>query len=282
MTVVYLDVLFLINFSADYLILLLSGKLLHLAVSRRRLLAGGALGALLGTAISVSLSGILALFAALAALLLMDLAAFGWRGGRMLLRLLAVTLLVGALEGGIMSLLLRFVLRLLSKYAPEPDTGGKLALFLILSMLGYLSVRLASRLGRLGHGREMEARVTVGGRCKMLTLLVDSGCFLKEPLTSRAVVILSKKGAEGLLPAAVLFCGAGEMPHLGADERRRYYTIPYRTVGGRRLMHGYRPDSLELMVDGKTISLSVILGVGEEGESYGGRDGILPAGILDT
>jgi stage II sporulation protein GA (sporulation sigma-E factor processing peptidase) len=283
MYVIYVDVLFLMNFSADFLILSLTARLLRRDLTRIRLLLASLFGGLYAVFEAILLSGALALLSTLLALLLMVLFAFGYGNFSRYLRTSLAVWLLSPLFGGLVTLVWSYLRRFFGENRVRADTGAKLVLFLLLSVFGYLLVRLAARLAGVGEERSVRVRITVGGMRKTLELLVDNACFLREPLTGKAVIILSKQSATALMPSALLLAREGELPMLSGDERRRYYAIVCKTVGGKRVMHGYRPDKVELLRSGGRRELSALIGLGDVGQDgFRGCDGIIPSGIVKS
>jgi stage II sporulation protein GA (sporulation sigma-E factor processing peptidase) len=283
MRVIYVDVLFLMNFSADFIILSLTARLLRRDAMKLRLLIAAFFGGIYAVLATLFISGIPSGICAALALALMVLFAFGYRNFSRYLRSCLAVLLLSALFGGVITLVWSYLRDYLGKSELRADTGAKLVFFLFLSVFGYLLVRFAARLSGLGEERSVRVRVTVGGTKRALELLVDNACFLREPLTGKAVIVLSRKSASGLLPESILAAGEGELPDLSGEQRRRYYAIVCKTVGGRRIMHGYRPDKVELFHVGKHRELSALIGLSNVGEeSFRGCDGIIPSGIVKS
>ena len=262
MPVVYADVLFLINFCADYLVLLTVGKLRRIRLRRFRLILGSLFGALYAVPalilipvyplllLSVLLSGV--------ALCLIGLGFPGWRR---FLSCLLLLWLVSFLYGGAITALYSLTVRLFGRLPVQGDVGGKVIAFLVLFLLSSVLVSLSRRLRAGGAPREVACRVTVGERTRDLTLMTDTGCLLREPMTGRAVILISAKAASGLVPPALLSTEEGIEPPLSYDERKRYYLIPYQTVSGKRLMHGYRPDRAEIGCGRRRREEAVVVGV---------------------
>ncbi len=281
MRVIYVDVLFLMNFSADFLILSLTARLLRRDSTRLRLLLAALFGGVYAVFATVLLWGSIALLSTLLSLALMVLLAFGYGNFSRYLRSCLAVWLISTLFGGLATFVWSQLRVFFGKNQVQADTGAKLVFFLLLAVFGYLLVRLAARLSGVGDERSVRVRITVGGVRRTLELLVDNACFLREPLSGKAVIILSRQSASGLLPDAIFMGGEREIPMLSSEQRRRYYAIVCKTVGGRRVMHGYRPDRVELLRSGRRRELSALIGLGDgERDSFRGCDGIIPSGIV--
>lgn len=281
MPVVYADVLFLVNFSADYLVLLTVGKLRRIRLRRWRLILGALLGALYAVPALILIPTYpLLLLSVLLSGVALTLVGLGFPGWRRFLSCLVLLWIVSFLYGGAVTALFAFSTRVFGRVPLTGDTGGKVLVFLILFLLSSALVSLSRLLRAGGAPREVGCRVRVGERVRDLTLMTDSGCLLREPMTGRAVVLLSARAAEGLVPPALLSTEEGIEPTLSYDERKRYYLIPYQTVSGKRLMHGYRPDSAEIGAGRRRREEAIVVGIVRDPAGIPeGCDGIVSAEI---
>ena len=277
--VVYADVLFLVNFSADFLVLLTVGRVLHLYLRRWRLVVASLVGALYAVPALILIPTYpMQLLSVLLAAAALCLVGFGFGGARRFFRCLALVFLISFLYGGAITVLFGLALRLFGGLTVRADTGGKVLAFLILFLLSSSAVALSRRLRAGAPPVQVGCRIESAGKAKEVVLMSDSGCLLHEPLTGRAVVLLSGHAAEGLVPPSLLSTDPGLIPPLSYEEKKRYYLIPYQTVSGKRLMHGYRPDRAEIGVGKKKRDAAILIGIVPDGAGIPeGCDGILPA-----
>lgn len=227
--VLYADVLFLVDLSMDFLTLHLCARLTHRRVHPLRLLIGSVTGAIgsvwlvcFGAGRGVTFFTGLLLSAAMNAI------AFGF--GRSAGAFLRQYLLVwgsGAITGGCMSLLLS-----LGTPVYLSDGSGNaqpfLPLFLATTGMVYSLLRILQK--RL-HIQTADVQITCHGQTARCTVLVDSGNLLTDPLTGRAVVLVSRQ-AVAALPLPTNESGPGLLP------------IPANGVQGTRLLWGFRPEAL--------------------------------------
>ena len=124
MQVIYADILFMINFSADYLALYLTGKILCLRPRRIRLILAALIGAIYALpAMLFVRQAWLLLFLSAAVLCLMVWVSFCYTGLRRYLRAILATLLISCLLAGAITLLYRGIAHLtrsLEIEAPSP------------------------------------------------------------------------------------------------------------------------------------------------------------------
>lgn len=243
---VYADSMFLLNFIIDYLLLLATGKICALRLTRGRMLLGAAWGGVYAVLTLVSP----ALFALPTVKLfsggVVVLIAFGGQGR--LWRSIVVFFAVSAAFGGAVyaALSLGF----------EPFGGG---IFVPVSMkvlalsfaICYGALSLVFR--RMGVRAErciVNVEVELGGRRASFKALHDTGNELCEPVSGQRVVIAEESALGGLLPGEISG-GAAEMLLAAAKEPAltgRGRLIPFSSLGGEGLLFCFRPD--KLLIDG--------------------------------
>ena len=106
------------------------------------------------------------------------------------------------------------------------------------------------------------------GKSARCTVLVDSGNLLRDPLTGRDVILLSRDAVAGLgLPAGEEAYGAGE--HL--------LPVPASGVHGTRLLWALRPEML--LVNG-TARDALVAAERVPADHYGGFSGTCPVSLV--
>ena len=255
-TVIYLDILLLVNFLAAYFLLLAAGGLCAQRPSFGRLLAGSgaaALSALILFAPPLPLAVQLGYKLGTAAVV--TIAAFGMRSKR---RWLAVTAVYAALNIALGGLAV-----LGAAYSRTPTLqAGNLTLYLRISPL--LLLVLA---GVLAAGTEIYQRFfcrrtpptqTVGlqtelcGHTLRLRAAADTANHLKDPVTCLPVLVVSYPDARARLPAEVCafldawFSGSTRRaPPAGSHLR----LIPCSTAAGSGLLPGFAVSGIALISD---------------------------------
>lgn len=262
---VYADILFLINFSMDFLTLCLTGKLTSKKMSRTRLLLSAAFGSLTGTAAMFLLEGIPFVLCGLLTAVLMTRIAFGrdanvsrYSAVSRLLRDSVILWGAGTLLGGIMT----SILSLGDAVYTEGGDERFLPVFLLCFAISSFLVRLAKH---SSAKKSAEITVTACSVTVTFSALCDSGCLLTEPISGTPVIVTSEKALGEL--AAMLHA---ENPPL------RLRMIPADGVCGHRLLRGFVPESVT--VDGAAVSAVIACDGG--GTDYGGFGGIVPAKLV--
>lgn len=229
--VLYADVLFLVDLSMDFLTLHLCVRLTHRKVHPLRLLIGSVTGAIGSVWLVCFGAGRgMTFFSGLLLSALMTGIVFGF--GRTAGAFLRQYLLVwgsGAITGGCMSLLLSLGTPVyLSDGSSSGSTQPFLPLFLATTGMVYSLIRILQK--RL-HIQTADVQITCHGQTARCTVLVDSGNLLTDPLTGRAVVLVSQN-AVAALPLPTDKTVPGLIP------------IPANGVQGTRLLWGFRPEAL--------------------------------------
>lgn len=231
MTVVYIDLLFLLNLIANYLLLLAAGRIAGAGLARWRIGLGAALGALY--AALIFLPGLVWLACwpcKIAAGVLMALIAFG--GERHLLR---VTILFfgvsAALAGAVLGLELLGSVSLTLEYGvfySPVDIRLLLLLFVVCYFILSLFFRRVEQ-----YGKELvRLEIAMDGGSVSLTALRDTGHTLTDPGTNRPVVVVYWRALARLLPSwADPADPVQSVEQCHAAGSRQARLVPYRAVG---------------------------------------------------
>lgn len=232
MTVIYIDLLFLLNLVANYLLLLISGRMCGRVLRRWLLALSAALGALYACALFLpGLSWLSAAPCKLASGIMMVLTAYGSQRG--LLRTALCFFGASAALGGMV-----WAAELMGGHSLTMERGVlysyvdlRLLLLLLALCYGALSA-LTNRAFRHG-GREL-APVTVrlGDASVELTALLDTGNTLTDPITNRPVLVAEGECCKQLLPMPLPLDRPVEaISVLSIQGKKGYRLLPYRAVG---------------------------------------------------
>lgn len=270
--IIYGEFLFLENFITGLLLLILTAVLMSKCVSKLRIFVGAILCGAASFEIFLAAAGPAAIaFRILAAVLIVYIG-LGAENIKALLRetllFLALTLISG---GAVMALMLWQQVPSLSGtgvfYIP-PVTYLRLLCFGIIAFgFSYKVVCIIKDL-RLKNLLCGTAEVRIGGETLSFSAMIDSGNYLKEPISGRPVVLIGSKAAQKLKG----FIG---------DER--YVIIPFSGAGVRKgILEGIRSDCVNFRGNEvKSVVLAFYDGEFEDSEMILGRD-FLDRGISDS
>lgn len=277
MTVVYIDLLFLLNLTANYLLLLGAGRMSGAVLRRWRIALGAAAGALYAVLVFLPGLGWLSLWPCrLGVGMLMPVVSYG--GERRLLRIILTFFGASAVLAGLV-----LGAELLGSSALTLRGGVlysalDLRLLLLLFILCYCLLTLVFRRQSGNGGRRALIQLTVllAGERVVLTALVDTGHTLTDPADNRPVVVAEADRFRRLLPPAsdpARPVEALKVCHQAGLSTARL--LPYRAVGVEcGLLLALRADSVragERELGGLLIALSPTpLGEGEYQALIGG------------
>ncbi len=278
---VYADVLFLVNFSLDYVSLYITGRLLSEPMKTARLCAAAALGAVYAVAaLFFDVPEAIYIAVTLAVSALMCVCAFrrtsiiGTVGASVLL------FSVGCALGGAMTAIYSLGAGYRESLSGGAWSDGNTAVIVAVAALATGAVFLGSRAAarRRGVG---SAKVTVeaGERSATFDALADSGNLLRDPVTGRPALILSPSAAARVLPeaavgAAVSDDAATAATQLPPDILSRVRILPVKNVYGDGVLLGYRPDKV---VVGDKREVDCVIAVSAKRDGFGGYEAVLPA-----
>ncbi len=284
---VYADMLFLIDFFMDLVCLFLTKRALSVPGGNKRLYIGAAIGGGYSVLSLFIPGGFFSVTAALGALLAVTFISF-YRIGDSLARQGKITLTylgMNALLGGTVSAVFGLFTRLEDSVLPDIEgvyaRDGERMIFLALAAGCLISSVVVGRIkeSRLDKVKQVKIKAFSGE----ITLLAinDSGNLLREPLSGRPCI----------------FIGGEDLVSLAGKERGRAFfdfssgtcpegacgilLIPANTVGGRTLLPGFYPDSVELIdSEGKTIKYIETAVALEKESAIRQGSAVLPAALL--
>lgn len=244
---VYIDVLFVINFIINYLVLFATAKILALSFRRIRLLLAAALGALYAVfSFFPSFSFLFSAFGKLLSAFFIVLISFG---RRRLISSLLTFLLSSLLFGGLL-LALSFVAK---DSFVEVQNGIyyidiSITLLLSSSLASYILLRLAfSRRGSVSSRSIVSVTVENCGKRATIPTLCDTGNSLRDPKSGSRVLVSDLETLQGVLPEnsrEILEKHAGYFP-LALSSLPGFRLIPYKTVGSAfSLILAFAPERL--------------------------------------
>lgn len=283
---IYADVLFIVNFSMDFLSLYIVGRLMHFLMDAKRVIFGATVGALYGVLeLLIRLSKWKQTAITLGVLCLMCLIAFGFRSFRTYLTGVGLTFGVSMLIGGIMtSAFLK-----LGDAVSYLEIGGtiatvygdlpvwRFAVFALLSAL--ITWALGKAFRRKRTQRACLVRMRFDGKEGEFTALVDSGNLLEEPVSGTPVIFLKGKAAR-ILPKSLLAAMKNGAASLTLPEAGRLRVIPGRTVAGDGILLAAVPEMVALRSGRRWETRRALVAVDFTEGDFGGFDALVPETLV--
>ncbi len=259
-TEVYVDLLFLVNFSMDFLTLYLVARLSCRPLRLWRAMSSAILGALYAVAALLFFGGI-PLWAeltadALACLVLTWIGLYRRRESkRMILRLSAMYLLISALLGGLMTVMSVLLNRVVDPTSLRDAQGSDSVAFSVFPLVAAPAVGVCLLLGRSVRRtvsrRSVVLSAALGDHRLEVSALCDSGNLLRDPITNLCVIPIDLDAATPCLPAEVSRLLRQEHPmtaltQLSPEFRTRTRLIPAHGATGEKMLIAFRADHLYL------------------------------------
>lgn len=269
--VLYADVLFLINFSMDYLSLYAAARLLALPAKTLRMIAGAILGGIYGVLAVIffwqGIGGAILTFIMFCGIVFVVFGGCGVVGE--FLRAVFSVWGIGALIGGFMTLF-SSMFHSETSYSSGADIPA--AVFAVI-----LFVRMATRRGGRGYA---EVSFHYGENTYSGRALIDSGNLLTDPLSGLPVVLIRASDARTFAGNEVDGKFAGVMPEgMGLSPGVR--AVPVHSVTDRRILYGFLCDAVCIRRGKRTVHRSAVICVDRNSTaSYGGCGILLPAALL--
>ncbi len=289
---VYADLLFLINFSMDYLCLYICLRVLHRPIRLLRTIIAAAVGGLYSVLSLLPLIDPLpALLLDIAACLVICFIAFYEKGRRLGSVFLSAFLYFGVsmMVGGCMTAIFNLLNRLELPLDGIGEDGISAYLFGILAALaGVISLRSGQLITKRASIRECILTVTLRGQVLSCTAFVDTGNLVKDPLGGKPVILIDRDAFGRLADLSAFDAfGRGELPPLPASSQRMVFRlIPIRTAGGEGMLVATLPDNLTLSYERRkkqvTVSVDALIAPSSIKKSADGYDAILPAVLLQN
>lgn len=280
MEVVYVDVVWLINFAMDFVILLVTGWMARKRVKRWRLTTGAALGASYSLMLFLpdATTTTVSLFAKLLFSCLMVLIVFGPKNVVEFLRFWGLfylaSFVLGGAAYGINSLfydtqVLGGMVFTSGKPSWIPNIGVP---FIALSVpvvyvLGKTAWNRMERL-KLRDGNLWNISVLLDGQQVRFVGLLDTGNALTDPLSRLPVAVVEWEALASVLPVALTQSYLEQrdptldLGNSGMDEQwqSRLRIVPYRGVGGSMgMLLAFRPAEIVMEQKERRISIDKIL-----------------------
>ena len=278
---VYADVLFVIDFTMDFLAIFLTSQFLKRKISVKRIILSATIGAFYSViTVVLKLSSII-LTLLIAAFIC--LTAFGRCSVKVFLHILTVYISINFLFGGGMTALFSFFNskvgeKLVMIYGDIGRVANKLPLnvFLIgatvISVFVFTFGRIFSRKGVI---RTVKAEIEISGKHESFILTEDSGNMLTEGISGEPVVFLSAVSLSRLLGKETVSALTELNTDILSGEKLKMRLTVYKTVSGKEMCMCIRPE--RIILDGKSVRAWIACA---SGGTFGEYDGIAPSSLL--
>ncbi len=268
MTVIYIDILFLMNFAMDYITLYFTGVILHFKMTKLRLvLSSFLLGIYAVWGLLFCRSYLLLLTTSIPAILAAILFSYCIKGIKRIIRALVVVFLIGGLLGGILTAMFGVLIKIIGENNSYIAADHKVIVFTCIGILSGLCIWFGRKLlaGSV-EGCVVNGEVSIDVYTASFSFLIDSGNTAQDPISGYPVVILNEQCF------AQLFVMEKDSPAFLPSKRR---IVCINSVGGKRVLPGFIAEYLKI---GQTKFNCVIAFDTQNSFQY--YDGIVPSAFV--
>ncbi len=255
-TVIYVDVLLVINFIINYLLILGSGRLAGRQIKSTRLIVASLFGAFSSLVIFLPFMGtVLGGFFKLFVSITMVIIAFPYINAIQCLKdiffLFAVSFIFA---GSMLALWLLISPEKMLFYNGVVYFGINAVTLIGITTACYLVVEVLSRIyHRLrGEGEICRLIISCMGHTAEVRGLVDNGNRLIEPFSDIPVIVCWEKEISDVVPAQIKHYS--DISACQEPLKQQIRLIPYHAVGKSGILPAYRPDSAIIILGGHTFN----------------------------
>ncbi len=244
-TVLYIDVLFLIDFSMDTVALWLTANFMHIKTSAKRVAFAALFGAAVSTILILMSPGSVAvILTGIATAFVMCMVAFGIHSGPSMLKHTCALWFTGLLLGGMMAYLSAGHT---APYAQTTEPNAADGGIHLLPIAVFLCAVLLFFVGKISSKKTVSVEIKLFNVIVKGSGLLDSGNLLCDPISGAPVVIIAKTLSEKLLDKKdVESIISGEMDGLDDKLRPRFRTVFAKGASGETMLPCVRVDEIKI------------------------------------
>lgn len=285
---VYVDILFLINFSMDYLCLYICARVLHRKMRLARMIPAAALGGLYSViSLFLDFSSIISVLTDCAVCLAMCAIFFHEKGRKPRSLLLTTFLYIGIsmMTGGCMTAIFNLLNKLELPFELIESDGISTYLFALLAAIaGVISLKSGQLISKKSSVRECSLYVKFCGQDFEFSGFSDTGNLVRDPISGKAVIfldrsVIEKKQSLGFLDE---FAKGNMSPDAPCKSLR---LISLRTAAGSTIAVAAMAESIRIeFTDSKnkqgSITLDALISPTDIGKGAQGYNAVIPAEII--
>lgn len=284
MQTIYVDLLFMINFSMDFLTLFIVSRIMCRKIRIIRLCSAAAMGGVYSV-LSIGFSFKFPLFLVfdIFVCFVMCMTAFleksthsgkSYNRFRKMPQYTGVYFLISALLGGMMTAIFNLFNKNVT-VSSEDSSVSVWILALAAAVSGIATLSGSRLLLFAGKQKKGILRIRLGDRKIKLGGISDSGNMLKEPITGKGVIIIDKRVAKTFLPE--ISDNIGSLTDCCEKNALfgKILLIPATTVSGEGLLVGISADEITLEFNGEAKSIDAYLAVSKK--ELSGFEALIPS-----
>lgn len=288
METVYGDLLFMINFSMDFLCFFLTAKLMHRRVGVLRFTVASGFGAIYAVwALFITAYQPLALLVDILVCFVMCLVAFAPKEVKIgeALLLTSVYTAISMMLGGIMTALFNLLNRTELGLDEVSDDGLSGWLFAALALVSGAAALIWGRFFRGSTSkRSARLKIMLDGKSVELDALCDSGNLLTDPISGRRVIVVERGALEPLFTPEIAEClrggGYSSLESLDDGMRRRIRLIPSKSAHASGILSAIMPDSISVTTEKGSHNVDALIAPVDSNGGFDSYGALLPTELL--
>ncbi len=284
---VYVDLLFLINFSMDFLCFYITSRILSEKLSTARTLMAAAVGGIYADlALFISMGSIASLIIDLSVCALICCIANYKKGRVRALPLYTlVYLAVSMALGGFMTAIFNMLNKVDIPIEGETSEGISVWLFAVLAGVSALMTLIGGRFFKRRSGEIIsEVVVVYSGKTKKLRAMTDTGNLLREPISGKPCLLVDIRALSGVVPERVIQTARGEkgrgLDGLSVNDAKNIRLIPIKTANAESTLIGLRVDKIEIVGERGRREVDAVIALSDIGASANGSEALIPSELL--
>lgn len=292
----YADILFLVNFSMDYLALYITGKILHRRMTLARTLIASAAGGIYGVAaVAFGIAGASQIISGIIISALMCAISFPIKKYIDEIKIYAVFWCISAVLGGIMTAIYSFLNSNIGDITSVSEGSitktndkigfGRLVGLAVIAGIIVISLIKLFTASPAASGKSVSLTILLNKKSVNFEALADSGNLLTDPVSGRSVVIVSAEAARGLFDEKtyeILKSGdVAKLPEIDRSIRNKIRLIPKNTLNEKKILLGFVPDSLIITHGNESKQRDAVIALADTSKNhFGGLAATIPTAIL--
>ena len=285
---VYVDLLFMINFSMDFLCFFITARILSLPMSLPRMLLASALGGIYSDiALFIRLGAIPSLMLDILVCVILCAIAFLKKGNSSSLPLyiivyFAISMALGGFMTAIFNLLNKADIPLESGASDGISVWAFAALAAVSGALTLLGGRFFRKKSAQTHA---EVEVFYAGRRARLSAMIDTGNLLREPISGKPCIVADTSSLSGIIPESLARAARegkiSAIGHLSQSDSKNVRIIPIKTALGDGVLIALRAEKVTVNTGKGTRAIDAFVALSDIKKSADGSEALLPSEIMN-
>ncbi len=282
---VYIDLLFLINFSMDFLCFYITSRIISVRFLVGRSCLASALGGVYAdAALFLPFGGWQSLVLDVAVCFIMCTIVYAKRSGLIFSSIVYFS--VSMALGGFMTAIFNMLNKMGFSGAVVEDGDGISAwLFLFAALVSGIMTLFGGRFFKRSSSiSTAEVEITYSGRTTRIRAFVDSGNLLRDPISGRACIVTNIDAVSSFFPQEIIRAartGSVAMVALAsASDACNVRLIPTKTASGERMLVALRPEKISVLSSKKKYEADAMIVLAELGRSAHNSDALIPCELI--